>query len=255
MSDHLIWKNDITNRFSPTSLTDATDGDGFIATAIISSVTIVGAWQMSLWDAYKDLRDKLLNGEDGFLPETTTTQRDALSSLVPGMLLLNVTTMRGEFYTGSAWISVAGSGRSSPVAYASMWEDSIGSAHNTTTKAWITAGVGVVDGNGIVTFSDNAAGDRLVIGTGGAGDYLIAFHASVINAGGNVTYAAININTVEQSSLKSEHAGDSSEARMLAASGILTLAAADYITLELTSSTSSDVISIRKCSLTVERIS
>jgi len=79
MADYNLWKNGITNSKSPTSLTDAASGAGFIATAVISGVTTNSAWKMSLWDAYLDLYEKLHNG-DRPIPKSTTTEASAMSS-------------------------------------------------------------------------------------------------------------------------------------------------------------------------------
>jgi len=106
MTDYNLWKNDITNRFSPTSLTNAVQGSGFVATSVISSVTTNSAYHMSLFDAYLDLRLKLLNGDDTLLPTSTTTQRDALSGIDQGTHLYNITIGRDEVYNGTAWVGV-----------------------------------------------------------------------------------------------------------------------------------------------------
>lgn len=58
--DYNLWVNDITHRFSPTSLTDALDGSLYTATAVVSGVTTNSGVKMSQWDAYLDLRSKLL---------------------------------------------------------------------------------------------------------------------------------------------------------------------------------------------------
>ncbi len=107
MTDYLLWKNDIENRFSPTPLTDALTGSIYIATAIISSVTTKSGEHTSQWDAYKDLRERLLNGDDKLLPHSTTTQRDALSGIVAGTVIDNITIGRLEKYNGTAWINVS----------------------------------------------------------------------------------------------------------------------------------------------------
>lgn len=108
MSSHEAWKHDITNRFSPTSLTDVAEGDGFVATAVIAGVTTVSGWKMSDWDAYLDLREKLLNGEVRPLPEITSPQRDTLTDVSPGTEIFNVTTDKTEVWTGSIWVASGG---------------------------------------------------------------------------------------------------------------------------------------------------
>lgn len=122
MTDYLLWKNDIENRFSPTSLTDTVDGSLYTATAIISAVTTKSGVHMSLWDAYKDLREKLLDGDITLIPISTTTQRDALIGIVNGTIILNITTSREEICSSSTWMSSAGSGIMDNTAYGSMYE-------------------------------------------------------------------------------------------------------------------------------------
>jgi len=107
VTDYNLWKNDITNRKSPTTLDDAVDGGGFVATAIIAGVTTKSQWQMSQWDAYADLRQKLLDGNEKLLPQSTTTQRDALTGIVGGTVIDNITVGRLEKYNGTKWINVS----------------------------------------------------------------------------------------------------------------------------------------------------
>lgn len=253
--DKNIYINDLIHRYSGHTFTEVVTNDLTKVTfKNAGSVVIREKVKMDAIDAYHAIRRSLLASEDpDFL--STTTERDALTNVDRGTAIFNITTLRDESYDGTNWIGAAGAGLMAPFAYGSMFEDSSGSNHNTTTKAWITAGVGKVDGNGIITFADNAAGDRLVVGTGGAGDYRIGFHVSSTNAGGNSTFAAINVNAVEQVSIKAHHAGDSAQERLLASEGYLPLAENDYITLELISSSPSDIVSIHTCSVLMERLS
>lgn len=106
MTDYLLWKNDITNRFSPTTLTDAKTNDSYIATAIISGVTTNSSRRMSQWDAYKDLRERLLIG-DNPLPHSTTTQRDLLTGIAISTIIDNITVGRLEKWNSTDWINVS----------------------------------------------------------------------------------------------------------------------------------------------------
>ncbi len=249
--DYNLWVYDITNRFSPTSLSHTTDGDGYRATAIISGVTHNGSWKMSLWGAYKHLRDSLLDGEENLLPQLTTTQRDSLSQMTKGKIIYNVTLGKFQLSTGSSYKTVD----ASTPAYGSMYENNeSGSAIDSSTKSWITATVGKVDANSLVTFADNASGDRLVIGTGGAGTYSVNAKCDQTNAGGKVTTMTIQVNGSD-SIVLDEHASDSGDHRQLTASGYLTLADNDYITLHVVSATSSDTITAYHTSITIHRIS
>ncbi len=107
MTDFLLWKNDIQNRYNPTSLTDTTTGSIHIATAVIGGVTTNSADKASQWEAYFNLRNKLLDVSDihGAIiwPQSTTTQRDLLSGIHSGSNIFNITTDTHQMYTGSAW--------------------------------------------------------------------------------------------------------------------------------------------------------
>lgn len=108
--DYLLWKNDIEHRFSPTSLTDAASGSGYIATSVISSVTKNSAWKMSLWDAYFDLRCKVLGVSEaesvGIAPQGTTTELSVLTGIIDGQGAIDITTgakvdcIDGDFVSG-----------------------------------------------------------------------------------------------------------------------------------------------------------
>ena len=156
------------------------------------------------------------------------------------------------------WVNFGspGSSSSTVTAYGGLYEDnSSGSAISATTSyvGWVSATAGVVDGS-IVSFTDNATADRLTIGTGGAGDYRVAFHANVTNSGGKLTTGAIHVNGVEQVAVKMSLTGDSSKAVLLAASNPLTLAVGDYVDLRFKSE-SSDTVTVYQPSLNIELIS
>lgn len=129
MTDYNLWINDINNRFSPTSLTHTTIGSTFKATAIISGVTTHGLTRMSLWDAYKSLRETLLgvseSDSNNILPKSTTTQASALSGIIDGTRILNITAAREEVCNNSSFISTAGS-ESNSVILAWTSQDSSG---------------------------------------------------------------------------------------------------------------------------------
>lgn len=114
MSDYKLWYNDISNRFSPTSLSHESKGSGYIASATISGTTTKSSWKMSLWDAYFNLRNILLklNKYDAarILPELTNIQIATLSGITDGTVILNKTLERQEICYNSAFISTAGVG-------------------------------------------------------------------------------------------------------------------------------------------------
>lgn len=254
MSDFLLWKNGIQNSKSPTSLKDVVDGSGFIATATISGVTTNSEWKMSLWDAYLNLYEKVHDGERP-IPKSTTTEALALTEILDGTSIINVTNQTLEVCIGSKFQNSAGSGTMAPVAFGEMVEDnSSGSTIDTTTKLWSTASVGEIDPNDIISFVDETDGDKLVVGTGGAGTYQIHFSCTFTNAGGKLTKAGIHVNGAEVGKLEDEHDGDSSEKRDLRGQGFLVLAVGDEVTMHVVSETSSDVVTVFHCHITMKRM-
>ena len=254
----IIYINDLVHRYPSHTFTETTtDDEVLVQFKNAGSVLVAQARAQSsivLVTAYQKIRHQLLKGETPSFV-STTTQRDALTGVDQGTQIYNITSGRDEVYTGSAWISAGGSGVMLPAAYGNMYENNeSGSAMNSTTKRWITAAAGKLDGNGIVTFSDNATGDRLVIGTGGAGDYFIDAKCDQTNAGGNVSKMVIQVNGVD-TIIEDEHASDSGDHRQLNTSNILTLADNDYLSMYVVSSTPIDVITAHHTSLTVRRLS
>lgn len=113
MTDYMVWYNDIINRNPSASVTHVTDGDGYIATALFNEgeedqYSIKSGWAMSLWDIYKDLCEKLRNGDDRPFPISTTAQRDALSGILKSTIIYNETTDECETWTATSWVSAAG---------------------------------------------------------------------------------------------------------------------------------------------------
>jgi len=256
MTDPNLWKNDINNRFAVTSLTDVIDGAGFVATSVISGVTTNSSWKMSLSDAYKDLREKLLDGDDTLLPHSTTTQADALVGIVGGTQILNTTESRQEVNISNVFESAAGSATMGAVAYGSMFENEpTSSTIDPTTQLWISASQGLSDGNGIITFvSSTVDGDHLLVGTGGAGDYMITASCSQTNSGNNVTTMEIRINGGGTTNIKVEGSSNSTKPITLAAHGMHGLSEGDKVSLHLESSISTDSISLFDGSVTIQRL-
>ena len=105
-NNYLLLKNDIANNFSPTSLTDAVAGSGYIATAIISSVTTKSEWAMSQWDAYLDLRLKLFSGENPIYLLTSANRASLTTNIKRGTLSEDVTSEDIYCYGSSGWHAV-----------------------------------------------------------------------------------------------------------------------------------------------------
>jgi len=256
-TDHNLWINDINNRFTVTSLTDVTDGDGFVATSVISGNTINSGWRMSLWDAYKDLREKILGitSDETVLPKSTTTQAASLDPVEDGVEILNITESRQEICLSGVFVNTAGDGTMAPSAFGDIFENNeSGSIIDSTTKKWVTATLRNTDANGIITFLADSTGDRLVVGTGGAGTYRIFAKCDQTNAGGNITTMTIQVNDVD-TTIADEHASDSGDHRPLYAMGTWVLNDGDFLNMKVESSTLSDVITAFHTSIFMQRLS
>lgn len=253
--DYNLWVNDITHRFSPTSLTDSLDGSIYTATAVISSVTTNSAPKMSQWDAYFDLRSKLLEMSEieslSVLPKGTTTELSALSGIIDGLSVLNITEGRIEICNDSAFQSAAGVGMASASAFGEMEE--ILEAGFTIGSTWIAASEDVVDANGNVTFvSDDTNGDYLLIGADGAGTYRLEFLSVLISSTGNPVTVQVHQNGTALPKLKSTENTSTTDYAHLEDWEDMALAAGDKLTLVHT--ISSGTITATSVKLEVERI-
>jgi len=106
MADKNLYANDLIHRYPSHTFTEATVNsltkvefkDG-------GSVVIGEGIKLKVIDAYRGIRDDLLGGENlAFL--STTTQRNALSSIDKGTQLYNITLGRDEIYDGTNWTGV-----------------------------------------------------------------------------------------------------------------------------------------------------
>ncbi len=105
--DKAIYANDLIHRFASHTFTEAIVGsltkvtfkDGI-------SATIRERSKLDVIDAYKAIRKDLLDGESPLFL-STTTQRDALTSVDTGTMIDNVTVGRTEIFNGSDWKSAA----------------------------------------------------------------------------------------------------------------------------------------------------
>ena len=110
--DYNILKYDLENRFGAYTISDTEDGDGYIAKA-------KGTWsnnkifhsgrRMSLWDAYKDLTDKLLDG----IEPTPCLKQNQINSLdntktPTGYLIWNLSNSVLDCYNGTDYSSASG---------------------------------------------------------------------------------------------------------------------------------------------------
>jgi len=105
VDSYYLWRYDIENRETSPALSHTTVNSIIIAKAIISSVTTKSGDHMSLWDAYLDLRNRVLDVSevDGarLHPIVTTTQRDLLSGIMKGTTIYNDTTGMVEEHDGT----------------------------------------------------------------------------------------------------------------------------------------------------------
>jgi len=255
MADKNLYANDLIHRYALHTFTELTVSSMTLVTFKNAGGTIITlSKNLDVIDAYRDIRSNLLDGETPAF-QSTTTQRNALTNLDQATLIYNITTSKFEIYIGTAWLSVAGSGVMAPSAYGSMYENNeTGSPINATSKGWVTATAGVFDTNSIVTFLNNSSADRLVIGTGGAGNYQVEAKCDQTNAGGNTTLMVVLVNGIN-SIVKDEHASDSGDHRQLTANGIVTLADNDYLSIWVASQVPPDLITAYHSSLTINRLS
>ncbi len=257
MTDHNLWIHDIRNRNTVTSLSDVAVDDGFVATVIIDGLTTKSSWRMSRWDAYYDLRERLVHGDENLLPQLTTAQRTGLKPIEIGTQIYNITLKSNEIYSGTTWISVAGAGLMAKSAYGTLYQHNhLGSPMNPTTHKWISAQAGNLDSNNIIDFfTDAVNGDHLVVGADGAGDYLIMVTCDVTNSGNNETVMEVHINDAANVALEDKEDTSSTKPRGMAAHGIIKLSANDKISLFIVSTVPTDIIKAYDCHVSINRVS
>lgn len=118
-----------------------------------------------------------------------------------------------------------------------------------------SASEGYTTGSEYVRYEDNATADRLVIGSQGAGTYLVTLSSSFGGNGNVKVGAAIHINGVLQNGLaflnKLNSTGDVSSASL---TGIVTLQAGDYLDVRFNSDTDNKNVYIYLLNLHISRI-
>lgn len=255
--DESIVKNDLLHRFAGYSFVETAINDMTLVEFKDVGLNVVSATKKpSIVDCYSAIREDVLDGRTPLFL-STTTQRDALTNVDTGLPIWNITLGLEECFDDTTWVSAEGVGRMSPVAYGNMFEDSAsGSAMNGTTKQWITANGGVFDPNNLISFLNHADGDRLVVGTGGSGDYMVVASCGQTNSGSNRTTMEVHISDNDTTVIKDDQNANSTDHRPLVANGILALLDDDYLTLHIFDpDTPSNVIKIFDCHLTIQRIS
>lgn len=109
MTDSNFWLYDLENRNPTAILTFTLEGSIYIASSLDSSVVTNSGKHTSLFEAYKDLSERLLNEDFSHTALLTTTQRDALDEAeIPTTTVIdNITVGRLEKWNGTKWINVS----------------------------------------------------------------------------------------------------------------------------------------------------
>jgi len=107
MADKNLYANDLIHRYASHTFTETTVGSQTkVEFKDSGSVLIRSSTKLAVIDAYRTIRIDLLGSENPtFL--TTTTQRDALTSVDRGTHIHNITIGRDEVYNGTGWQNVA----------------------------------------------------------------------------------------------------------------------------------------------------
>ena len=165
--DFNLWFNDITHRFAPTSLDDVLNGSLYTATAIVSAVTTNSSFKMSMFDAYFDLRCKLLDLSEidciSILPQCTTIELAALTGTLTGQMARNITVGRNEVFDGTDWKNA--SRRSSVTGITASITQTQGSGELTGDINVIST---VANNNDVVTLPTAEAGDTIIVYNNGS---------------------------------------------------------------------------------------
>lgn len=213
-----------------------------------SLVEIASAKKMSVVDAYRSIRNDVLEGENlPFL--ASTTDRDALTNPNEPTFIFNITNLRNESYHNEKWNSSAGPGLMKPVAFGHMNEEN--ELGTIVSDGWTTGKLHASDANGIITFLDHAIADRLVIGIAGAGEYIVNFSCAFTQTGNIPVMATVFING-DKTNIKDSHKGDPVLLSDLSHQDHATLSAGDYLDLRFSASNGS--ITIYHTELFIQRI-
>ena len=128
---------------------------------------------------------------------------------------------------------------------------------NSTWYRWITGGTGTVKGAPYLTWDNAAAptGKRLVVGASGAGVYMVhAAYSAVSNIATDID-AAVYVNASRQDNLRTDQAFPSSALYQAGAiSGLVTLAAADTVSLWFSASQNTATLTVKHVNLALVRV-
>lgn len=244
-----IYICDLINRYPGHTFTETVINDFTKVTFLDEElVEIASAKKMNVVDAYRSIRNHMLEGENlPFL--VSTTDRDKFQDLMEATFIFNITNLRNESYHNKKWASSAGPGLMNPVAFGHMNEEN--ESGTIVSDGWITGKLHASDANGIITFLDHAIADRLVIGIAGTGEYTVNFSSTFIQSGNVPVTATVFINGTK-TNIKDSHKGDPILLSDLSHQDHVSLSAGDY--LDLRFSTPNGEITIYHTELFIQRI-
>lgn len=124
----------------------------------------------------------------------------------------------------------------------------------TAIEGWTSASSGTLAGTDYMTFSDNAGGDRLVVGQYGGGVYIVSLSIQWgVGLKTSENFAIIYINETPTQLSMGRPVDQNNNNVTLAYTGIISLSADDYVTVRL--DTTNTDLTIYQCFLTLNRIS
>lgn len=103
MADYNLIKYDLENKFPLNTFSHVTDGGGYTAKAVVTiggALVKQGSFRGSLYDAYKNLQDKIFEGEEVRLLRLTSTQASSITGLKE-LVFINHDTGAVDCYNGA----------------------------------------------------------------------------------------------------------------------------------------------------------
>lgn len=143
MTDKNIYVNDLIHRYPSHTFTEVTvNSETKVTFKDAGSVVIAERQDILAIDAYEAIRQDLLLGESlQFL--SSTTERDALTSVQKGRQICNTTSGATETWDGSSWSNAAGSG------FVPTWQTRASATVTTTNTTQTTIDSFTLDDNEI----------------------------------------------------------------------------------------------------------
>jgi len=107
LTDKNLYANDLIHRYASHTFTETTVGSMTkVEFKNAGSVVIGESQNLSVIDAYRTIRNELLEDERPLFL-STTTQRDALTNIDTAVHIHNITVGRDEVYDGTKWQNVS----------------------------------------------------------------------------------------------------------------------------------------------------